>query len=362
MRHYREQTETMTATRRLQALSRRHASGSSARHDAAGHPSAKRVPQQSMASHDLSVVSSSPPPPPPSDAARHSTSRKVSIGQLSGVREHDADITVERRVCKTMPRMSFTPGHALAAILLLVAVTCASLTLLVRQSLNYAAASRPQERQTIQTYESQEAEASAGGRTNRSQVQHDSDQEKSGQSQSDSTSASQAERFSTQSDGGLVNLNTATLEELEYADLLLHVIDVSNPEWQHQAEVVEKLIVELGANEIPRIDVFNKCDCVEAGDLRPHGEDICSISARTGEGVDRLLEMIDRRLDKGTRRVTIPLPYDKGGLLDMLYREAKVESVEYSETIDIVAVCPPKVLGQIGDYTPDWTPPKEDWE
>lgn len=213
MRHYREQTETMTATRRLQALSRRHASRSSARHDAAGRPSAKRVPQQSMASHDLSVVSSSPPPPPPSDAARHSTSRKVSIGQLSGVREHDADITVERRVCKTMPRMSFTPGHALAAILLLV--TCASLTLLVRQSLNYAAASRPQERQTVQTYESQEAEASAGGRTNRSQAQHDSDQEKSGQSQSNSTSASQAERFSTQSDGGLVNLNTATLEELD---------------------------------------------------------------------------------------------------------------------------------------------------
>ena len=67
-------------------------------------------------------------------------------------------------------------------------------------------------------------------------------------------------------------------------------------------------------------------------------------------------------LDNGARRVTIHLPYDKGGLLDMLYREAKVESVEYSETIDIVAVCPPKVLGQIGDYTPDWTPPKEDWE
>ena len=160
----------------------------------------------------------------------------------------------------------------------------------------------------------------------------------------------------------LVEAFKATLEELEYADLLLHVIDVSNPEWQHQADVVEKLIVELGANEIPRIDVFNKCDRVEAGDLRPHGTDICSISARTGEGVDRLLEMIDRRLDKGTRRVTIHLPYDKGGLLDMLYREAKVESVEYSETIDIVAVCPPKVLGQIGDYTPDWTPPKEDWE
>ncbi len=160
----------------------------------------------------------------------------------------------------------------------------------------------------------------------------------------------------------LVEAFKATLEELEYADLLLHVIDVSNPEWQHQAEVVENLIVELGASGIPRIDVFNKCDCVEAGDLRPHGEDICSISARTGEGVERLLEMIDRRLDKGSRRVRIHLPYDKGGLLDMLYREARVEAVEYSETIDVTAVCPPRVLGQIAAYTTDWAPPKEDWE
>lgn len=47
------------------------------------------------------------------------------------------------------------------------------------------------------------------------------------------------------------------------------------------------------------IDVFNKCDRVEAGDLRPHGADICSISARTGEGVDRLLEMIDRAAGQG---------------------------------------------------------------
>ena len=160
----------------------------------------------------------------------------------------------------------------------------------------------------------------------------------------------------------LVEAFKATLEELEYADLLLHVIDVSNPEWQLQAAVVENLIRELGAGELPRIDVFNKSDRLPVGEIMPHGEDICAISARTGEGIDRLLEMIDQRLDKGTRRVTIHLPYDKGSLLDMLYREAKVESVEYSETIDIVAVCPPKVLGQIGDYTPDWTPPKEDWE
>ena len=159
----------------------------------------------------------------------------------------------------------------------------------------------------------------------------------------------------------LVEAFKATLEELEYADLLLHVIDVSNPQWQQQAAIVESLIRELKADHIPCLRVYNKCDLAFSGQ-RSAGEDTVSISAKTGEGVPELLACIDKKLDKGTRRVTLHLPYDKAGLLDGLYREAKVESVEYSETIDIVAVCPPKVLGQIGDYTPDWTPPKEDWE
>ena len=148
----------------------------------------------------------------------------------------------------------------------------------------------------------------------------------------------------------LVEAFKATLEELEYADLLLHVIDVSNPEWKLQAQVVENLILELGAGDMPRIDVYNKSDLVPAGEILPHGEDICSISARTGQGIEALLELIDRRLDKGTRRCVIHLPYDKGGLLDMLYREAKVERVEYGGTIDVTAVCNPRVLGQVAPF------------
>ncbi len=148
----------------------------------------------------------------------------------------------------------------------------------------------------------------------------------------------------------LVEAFKATLEELEYADLLLHVIDVSNPDWRQQAQVVDNLIQELGAGELPRIEAYNKSDLVPAGEILPHGEDIVAISARTGEGVDRLLEMINERLDKGTRRCTLHIPYDKGGLLDMLYREAKVESVEYSATIDVVAVCGPRTLGQVQPY------------
>ena len=148
----------------------------------------------------------------------------------------------------------------------------------------------------------------------------------------------------------LVEAFKATLEELEYADLLLHVIDVSNPEWQQQAQVVENLILELGAGELPRIDVFNKCDCLPAGEIMPHGRDICAISARTGEGVDELLKMIGERLDAGSRRVTLHIPYDKGGVLDQLYREAKVEDVAYGETIDVTAVCTPKVLGRLEPF------------
>ena len=150
-------------------------------------------------------------------------------------------------------------------------------------------------------------------------------------------------------------------EELEYADLLLHVIDASNPEWRDQTAVVEDLIRELGAEQTPRLDVFNKCDRY-LGDIRPHGEDIVSISARTGEGVPELLAAIGRRLDNGARRVIIHLPYDQGGLLDKLYQQAKVESVEYGETIDVAAVCTPKVIGQLGPLVEGWRPHREPWE
>ena len=159
----------------------------------------------------------------------------------------------------------------------------------------------------------------------------------------------------------LVEAFKATLEELEYADLLLHVIDASNPEWRDQTAVVEDLIRELGAEQTPRLDVFNKCDRY-LGDIRPHGEDIVSISARTGEGVPELLAAIGRRLDNGARRVIIHLPYDQGGLLDKLYQQAKVESVEYGETIDVAAVCTPKVIGQLGPLVEGWKPHREPWE
>ncbi|MEG1878310.1 MAG: GTPase HflX [Pseudoflavonifractor sp.] len=147
----------------------------------------------------------------------------------------------------------------------------------------------------------------------------------------------------------LVEAFKATLEELTFADLLVHVIDASNPLWREQAAVVEHLIAELGAQETPRVEVFNKSDLC-GGDIMPHGEDVISISAKTGEGLEDLLAMLAKRLDAGAHKVELHLPYDKGGILDMLYREAKVERVEYGETIEVTAICTPKVLGQVSQY------------
>jgi len=156
----------------------------------------------------------------------------------------------------------------------------------------------------------------------------------------------------------LVEAFKATLEELEYADLLLHVIDASNPEWPAQAAVVDQLIQELGAEQIPRLEVFNKCD-LSLGDILPHGEDRVSISAKTGEGLPQLLQAIGKRLDSGARRVTLHLPYQEGGALERLYQEAKVEKVDYGETIDVVAVCTPRTIGQLKAYVEGWREPEE---
>ena len=149
----------------------------------------------------------------------------------------------------------------------------------------------------------------------------------------------------------LVEAFKATLEELEYADLLLHVIDVSNPEWQQQAAVVENLIRELGAGELPRIDVFNKSDRLPAGEIMPHGEDIVLHLRQDRRGCGRAAG--DDRRTPGQRQPPLwccTSPTTRAACWTMLYREAKVENVEYGETIAVTAVCTPKVLGQMAPF------------
>ncbi|NMA08277.1 MAG: GTPase HflX [Clostridiales bacterium] len=151
----------------------------------------------------------------------------------------------------------------------------------------------------------------------------------------------------------LINAFRATLEELAYADLLLHVIDLSNPHWQDQASVVDELITKLQLEQTPILRVFNKSDRVDA-DILPRGNDVVIISAKTGDGLPELKRAMARLLDRGHRRVRIALPYAEAGRLDVLYRDAKVEKVEYTDdAILIDAVCDSRTYGWVREFVTD---------
>ncbi len=86
----------------------------------------------------------------------------------------------------------------------------------------------------------------------------------------------------------LVEAFKATLEELRFADLLLHVIDVSAPDWEERAAVTDALIEQLGAGQTPCLRVYNKCDALPVLTELPRDRDSVCVSARTGEGMELL--------------------------------------------------------------------------
>lgn len=149
----------------------------------------------------------------------------------------------------------------------------------------------------------------------------------------------------------LVSAFKATLEELSYADLLLHVVDLSDPHWREQAATVERVIAQLGAQGIPCIMVYNKADRCDPGVLQFTEREGVRISAKTGEGTDRLLEAIEKALGRGKHRVRLMIPYSEGALLDMLHREAQVLGMEYAESGTLVeAVVDDKAFGHLAQY------------
>ena len=159
----------------------------------------------------------------------------------------------------------------------------------------------------------------------------------------------------------LIEAFKATLEELRYADVLLHVIDISNPEWEEQARVVDELIRQLGAESTPCLRVYNKCDRYMG--ILPHGEDVVCISAKSGEGADVLVRKLSQMLDRGKKQVTLLLPYSAGALLDSLNREARVLRTDYTDAgIEVEAVVQPELYGKLKPYIPGFAEEKEDWE
>ncbi len=153
----------------------------------------------------------------------------------------------------------------------------------------------------------------------------------------------------------LVEAFRATLEELEYADLLLHVIDASDPEREEHIQVVDSLIAKLAKPGTKVLRLYNKADLVEPTDI-PIGEDVVAISAKSGNGMQALLQAIETALGHSRHHVTVTLPYSMGGMVQTLHDSAKVLSLEYTgEGIEAEAVLDPILYGKLRDFiTKEW--------
>ena len=159
----------------------------------------------------------------------------------------------------------------------------------------------------------------------------------------------------------LIEAFKATLEELAYADVLLHVIDISNPEWEEQARIVDELVRQLDAQDTPCIRIYNKCDAYLG--IRPHGENTVCISAKTGEGAEALITLLADMLGASRQEVHLVIPYANAGIVDLLNREAVISKQEYTENgIEIDAILTPEILGQVKAFIPGWEEPLEEWE
>ncbi len=133
----------------------------------------------------------------------------------------------------------------------------------------------------------------------------------------------------------LVAAFRATLEELIYSDLLLHVVDVSTPEWEMQLDAVLETIESLKAGDIPVLTVFNKIDAAEnpaeVRRLVSEWQDSVAISALTGEGIPDLMARIQVMLSGRLGRVKVLVPYDKAQLVERAYDYGRVITKEYRE-------------------------------
>ena len=148
----------------------------------------------------------------------------------------------------------------------------------------------------------------------------------------------------------LVEAFRATLEELSYADLLIHVIDAADPDREEHIQVVDRLIGQLANPKTPILRCYNKADLVEPEAL-PVGSSNVSLSARTGSGLEKLFAMMERELCRNVRRAVFLLPYSMGGQVEILHDRAQVLRCEYrAEGIEIEADCDETLCGRLKQY------------
>lgn len=149
----------------------------------------------------------------------------------------------------------------------------------------------------------------------------------------------------------LVKAFKSTLDEVVYADILLIVSDINDPEVGEHIEVTRGVIEDLGASDKPVILVYNKCDMLSEPINDIDGDNVVILSGATGEGIDRLLNLIEQTIHKFKKKYSLLIPYSNQSLVSQLYNNYTVESVDYGdEGISVEVILDERGRGMYSRY------------
>ncbi|GMH46301.1 hypothetical protein TrRE_jg742 [Triparma retinervis] len=135
----------------------------------------------------------------------------------------------------------------------------------------------------------------------------------------------------------LVAAFRATLEEVKEADILVHVMDASNPIWRKQEAAVMEVLEDIGCGDKPMLKAFNKIDLVDDGSVVVRegaalmGENVVAVSSKTGEGMADFVASMERVMEGLLVPVSVVVPYSRGETLNLIHEVGAVTFVEYVE-------------------------------
>ncbi len=156
----------------------------------------------------------------------------------------------------------------------------------------------------------------------------------------------------------LVAAFRATLEEIQEADLILHIVDISHLSAELHAQAVRETLEEIGAQDIPRVTALNKVDLLSRRDglidLIDRFDRAVPISAKTGEGLDNLMRVVEQELFEQMVPLELRLPYGEGRLLSLFHEHGLAEQVEYcKDYVEVRGKLPRRFVHEFRLYLPE---------
>ncbi len=148
----------------------------------------------------------------------------------------------------------------------------------------------------------------------------------------------------------LVEAFRSTLEEVGASDLILHVVDGSDPDPEGQLSAVRKVLADIDAHNIPELVVINKADAADPfviDRIKLHEKNAIAVSALTGQGIDELVALIEAQLPHPQLDIKATIPYDRGDLLARAYREGNVLSRTDTEAGTVIVAKVPQALANV---------------